>query len=250
MPKSPAVYTNGAYKTFVYYSGEAPWTGDTLTTLTSLASLDTTGSGANYYDSEHWAALVNSSGDGLAVYVPDSLPFVVGFYHLGSGGTGPTDDATSYFRLCTPGFYTLGTIQEGDVFLIVGKYTDARSIIYQLTADNPPLNEGVTGKIVSPVATSISETVPVAGWVVSSKPVSTINVLIDSNIALTTTPTATGCSGVQSGWPNAPFSGCFTASLDATTLTLGTHTLMLQAVDPQGNAATFGVEKIEIANQQ
>jgi len=241
----PAVYANGAYQSLVYYGGDAPWTGGQLTTVSPLP--EESAGGIAIHASERWAALVNTSGNGLTVYAPAAMPYASVFGHAGSG-TGPSDDATYYFRLCTSAINPPSTVQQGDAFLIAGAYPDARTIISNLRATYPPA-VAATGYIASPPNNqTLRGALPIVGWAIGSNPLSTINVLIDHRKVLSITADTVPLSEVQAAWPRAPPNSGFQGMLDTTTITNGTHILILQAVDSQGNTILFGARSIAVLN--
>ena len=240
----PAVYVNGAYNKLVYYGGTSPWTGGALSNTTTLPSPEQ--GGFTKYASERWAALVDASGDGLSVYVPDSLPYISGFGHQASG-TGPTDDQTYYFRFCTSHIHTPNTTHEGDAYLIVGNTTTARNIISQLRTSYPTVFSA-TGRIESPSGSQVSGTISITGWAIGSSAISTIKVFIDGVNVLSFPAGTVATPEVQSAWPNAPLNSGFQGSLNTTTLTSGTHTMILQAVDAQGHSYPIGAKQINVSN--
>lgn len=58
----PAVYANRDYKQVIYYGGAAPWTNQAVT-VTTFADLPQFS--GPFYDSEHWAALVDAQNMAL-----------------------------------------------------------------------------------------------------------------------------------------------------------------------------------------
>lgn len=74
--------------TFAYYGGKVPWTNGALTT----APVET--KETSVYAPEQWAALVDTNNQGLTVFVPGSYPSWTSVSFPGSGGSGPTGDAT------------------------------------------------------------------------------------------------------------------------------------------------------------
>src|SRR5262245_1510034 len=69
------------------YSGERPYTGDTLTQIKAKGPTE---GWSQWFSTERWSALVNDAGWGLAVWNPDCVRFGGGFN--GTPGKGDSDD--------------------------------------------------------------------------------------------------------------------------------------------------------------
>ncbi|MBI1321418.1 MAG: hypothetical protein GC168_21045 [Candidatus Hydrogenedens sp.] len=89
----PAVYTNGPYYRLVTYSGDAPFSGEALTTIPQKT--DGGFPWTHFLATEHWAALVNDEDWGVGIWSPESVQYVGGFAGKPGKG-GPKDAPTGY----------------------------------------------------------------------------------------------------------------------------------------------------------
>jgi hypothetical protein len=116
------------------------------------------------YASEQWGAFVNSSDQGLTVFVPGMAPYIGGFAYAGSPG--PTGSGTDYFAART--FFSFGpnSVLEGDVYLVAGDYKHARQVIYDLHGKLPAKDIFTpNGSVDSPAAnTQVPGKISVSGW--------------------------------------------------------------------------------------
>jgi len=121
----PAFYTVSYFSDFVFYFGDSPWTGDTLTVKKDLPFW--AGNSPDPYfrlrNDENWCAWVTSTGYALGLYSPLANVLVAGRY-LYNGSKSPANAATSYvapllthqLEFCKPYTYsyyiTTGTVEE------------------------------------------------------------------------------------------------------------------------------------------
>jgi hypothetical protein len=242
----PAVYANSSYGTFVYYGGASPWTNGAVT-ASSVPTLPGTG---QLYAPEQWAAYVDSNNVGLTVFVPDQYPYENAISFPGSGGTGPTGDATNYFHPFT--LYTLGAgaVFEGDVYLMPRDYNAARSSIYGLH-QTLPFSDSFTPfgnlDVPSANATIKGNNVQISGWAIDNVAVSTVGIFVDG-VLKGNAPLVINRPDVVAAYPNAPLQCGWTLSLDSTGLTNGTHTITVQVTDTTSNVAVFAPISVTVSN--
>ena len=74
----PAVYTVNVLDTFVWYNGNKPWSGDSLTTIDDWSEVDPNTNKSSHYrqytigNTETWCALINADTQyGVGIYVPN-----------------------------------------------------------------------------------------------------------------------------------------------------------------------------------
>ena len=121
----PAFYTVSYFSDFVFYFGDSPWTGDTLTVKRDLPFW-AGNSPDPYYrlkNDENWCAWVTPTGYALGLYSPLADVLVAGRY-LYNGSKSPANAATSYvapllshqLEFCKPYTYsyyiTTGTVES------------------------------------------------------------------------------------------------------------------------------------------
>lgn len=240
----PAVYVNLGFDQFVYYGGTTPWTNGqvTATAFPPLGQLLPT-----LYESEKWGAYVNGDNMGLAVYVPAQYPYGSGFTMTGSPG--PTGSATSYYHPDVFFAFGPGAILEGDIYLIVGDYRDARVAIYDLKNTMPASDIFPPfGSIDAPVINAqLSGTVNVRGWTFDDAGVSAVDVLVDGVLAGSATY-GTARPDVATVWPHAPTNCGYTFSLNTTAYANGAHTIEVRLTDIHNNTAALAPVAVNIQN--
>ena len=97
----PAFYVVSYLDRFVYYNGEAPWTGDALTVVENLpfwGDADTVSQTAfplSQQNTESWCAWTDESGYGVGLYVPNVQQFKAGRYRYNQSKQ-ELADATNY----------------------------------------------------------------------------------------------------------------------------------------------------------
>lgn len=116
----PAVFVDGAYTNLVFYSGDKPWTGDTLTR--TIPGWPNEGKKTT----EHWAAFVNDADVGLGVFTPGTGDLTC-YRFKGNRQTGPKGSACSYFAPIRTLAITPGFTFEYDVWLTIGATADMRA---------------------------------------------------------------------------------------------------------------------------
>jgi hypothetical protein len=240
----PAVYVNLGFGNFVYYGGNAPWTNDVVT-VTTMPSYPQ--GSPLLYTPEKWEAYVDDQNLGLTVYVPAQYPYAAGVSF--GGASGPTGSGTNYFRPHTSFTWTPGAVLEGDIFLIVGNYQDARAAIYDLKNSLPPSDIFTPfGFVDSPTPNSqLAGMVTVAGWTFGTVAVSKVEVHMDGVLAGAATY-GTARPDVATVYPNAPTNVGYQYSLDTSKYLNGTHTLEVEVTDSSGHIAVFPRVTVEVRN--
>lgn len=123
----PAFYCIEPLNRFVYYAGDKPWTGDTLTYENDLIFWPDAGY-PNFTSSEGWAAFTGEFDDsfGIGIFVPGEDTFLTGVYGRGKTSTGDPsrEGPTSYIAVtkdvefksfspfCYEYFITTGSVDE------------------------------------------------------------------------------------------------------------------------------------------
>src|SRR6266852_705945 len=231
----PAVYVNLGFDRFVSDTSTTPWTNAPVTFVT-LPQLPL--GSPTLYASEQWGGFVDSSDNGLTVFVPGMAPYIGGF--AAAGDSGPTGFGTNYFAPRT--FFTFGpnSVLEGDVYLLAGEYRHARQVIYDLH-NKLPAKDIFTpfGSVDSPAANAqLSGTISVAGWAVDNVAVSKVDVYVDGVLAGTATYGGSR-PDVANDWPHAPAAIGYNFSLDTISYSNGPHAIEVRAIDSSGNVAVF-----------
>jgi len=243
----PAVYVNSAYTTFVYYDGTSPWTNGAV----SRAAAPISPADVTAYTPEKWAALVDASNQGLTVFVPSVYPSWHALSFPQSGGSGPTGDATVYMTPMTIFTIAPGAVIEGDIYLVPGDASAARSVVYalhqQLTGPNVAAPIGTVDVPVANAALGGSGA-QVAGWAFAATAVAAVTVYVDGTAKGTATLGAAR-PDVAAAYPNlAPPNSGWTYALDTTALSNGSHVLEIRLTDTSGNEATLLPIPITVSN--
>jgi hypothetical protein len=241
----PAVYVSLGFDRYVYYGGTSPWTNGSVT----FAVVSTLGAGTtpNYYVPEHWAAFVNEQDVGLTVYVPGQYPYSVAWTFAGTSG--PTGDGTNYFAQFTAFTFWPNSVLEGDIYVIVGDYKEAREAIYDLN-NTLPRSDPFTpfGSTDTPKAGDVlSGTVSVSGWTFDNVGVSKVEILLDS-VLIGQATYGLSRPDVATDFPNADANLGFQYSLNTTQYVNGAHTLQVKVSDTNGNVAFFPRVPVSIRN--
>jgi len=239
----PAVYVNGEYPRFVYYSGGAPWT--------NAAVIDTTlpvpPPVPILYMPEKWAALVDAQGFGLTVYAPEQYPYGGG--RLVPGTTGPMGRGTVYYRPLV--YYSVlpGHLLTGSYVLIPGDYRTARRLIYS-ARDSMASADVVTpfGYVDVPRAgATVRGTTLVGGWAIDNASVGRVDVYVDG--------TDVGQAqyelprpDVQHAYVGAPTDVGYRFAWDTRLVRNGEHTLQVRVTDINGNVALFKRVMVTVSN--
>jgi hypothetical protein len=241
----PAVYVNSAYTTLAYYGGTAPWTNG-ASTMVPVGTTD-----FSVYAPELSAALVDANNQGLTVFVPGSYPSWITTYFPQSGGSGPMGDATVYMRPISVFNFGPGEFIEGDVYLIPGDATAARSIVYGLHQSVPTAYLAAAfGTIDAPaVNANISGTSYItSGWTIGGVPVTSVNVYVDGALKGSAT-LGTPRPDVVAAWPAIAQVNCgWDYSLDTTKLVNGAHTVDIHIVDSSGREELLPPVPVTVSN--
>lgn len=242
----PAVYVNSAYATLIYYGGNTPWKKDAVTKISVPAAPGT----PILYSAERWAASVDSNNVGLSVFAPENYSYAVASWFPGSGGSGPTGDATYYQRPFSVATLGPGAIIEGDVYLIPGDYRGARDVVYGLhqllpasdifppiiNVDTPVANATISGN-----------NVQISGWAFDNTTVSNVSIFVDG-VFEGNAVYGSNRADVATVWPHAPAQCGWIFSLDSTQLVNGAHTLTVHATDSANHEAILAPVTVNVSN--
>ena len=125
----PAVYPISALDKLYFYSGDTPFTNDTLSnpTVIKLSS----GFWGRYNNvTEHWMAFVDSNKNGIGVYNSQCTNFLAGMF--GDPGYESQDASTSYIAPIKKTILNKNSIYEYTYYIIVGDLEEIRSKVYEL----------------------------------------------------------------------------------------------------------------------
>ena len=240
----PAVYANLEYNRFARYGGTRPWTNDPIS-FTTMPLLPN--GSPPLYAPEQWAAYVDNTDAGLAVFIPGVAPYFLGF--TAAGDPGPTGFGTNYFNALTIYSFGPNSVLEGDVYVVAGDYKHARQVIYDLhnrlpavdiftplgTVDSPPPNSQLAGGV------------DVTGWAFDNVAVSKVDVYVDGGLAGTATYGGSR-PDVANDFPNVPAAIGYSFSLDTRQYTNGAHVIEVKALDSSGNLAVFPRVSVTVQN--
>ena len=121
----PAVYTVGELHRLFTYTGDSPFTGDTLTQIVH------SGPPWEYWTStEQWSALVDDDDWGLGVFHPGALLTVGGFAGTPGYG-GPLQNATGYVSPLHTELLDHDIVYEYDYTLTLGDLQEIRDYVYR-----------------------------------------------------------------------------------------------------------------------
>jgi hypothetical protein len=242
----PAVYVNSVYTTLAYYGGVSPWTNGSMTTTTVAATKP-----FGVYAPEQSAALVDTNNQGLTVFVPDVYPSWSANFFPGSGGSGPTGDATAYMTPTTIFTIAPGAVIEGDIYLVPGDATVARSVVYGLHQALPGSNIVMplaTLDVPAANATITGASAPVVGWAFGNAAVRAVKVYVDASLKGSAT-LGGARPDVAAAYPHlAPVDCGWTYSLDTTGLTNGPHSIVIHVMDTSNNEALLPPVPVTISN--
>jgi len=240
----PAVYANLEYNRFARYGGTRPWTNDPIS-FTTMPLLPN--GSPPLYAPEQWAAYVDNTDAGLAVFIPGVAPYFLGF--TAAGDPGPTGFGTNYFNALTIYSFGPNSVLEGDVYVVAGDYKHARQVIYDLhnrlpavdiftplgTVDSPPPNSQLAGGV------------DVTGWAFDNVAVSKVDVYVDGGLAGTATYGGSR-PDVANDFPNVPAAIGYSFSLNTRQYTNGAHVIEVKALDSSGNLAVFPRVSVTVQN--
>lgn len=109
----PAVFVDADLPNMVFYGGDKPWTGDSLTWVVPGWP------NQERIRTEEWAAYTDSIGYGIGVYTPGT-PLATSYRFVGSGTTGPQGGDCSYFAPVRTFAVKKDMVLEYDVYLYIG----------------------------------------------------------------------------------------------------------------------------------
>jgi len=239
----PAVYVNSQFDRFVYYGGTAPWTDGPVTDTIFPVSKPT----ALLYMPEKWAALVDTTGFGVTVYLPRQYPYGGG--HRIESTLKPAAWSTVYYRPLV--YFTVmpGRQLLGDYFLIPGDYRTARHLLAEYRDNLPAVGDfSPFGVVDLPKAdASLSGITRVAGWAIGNDSVKQVDVFVDG--------TQVGSATYGSPRPDilhpyiaGPAKCGFNFSWDTHDASNGRHSLSIHVTDVAGNTAIFKPVEVTIQN--
>jgi hypothetical protein len=230
----PVAYVNPIISTFVYYGGSAPWTNDSLTSRTMPSTCCVV-----LPTAENWAAYVDKTNTGLALYTPMQYPDSKGF-NAGS---------TLQLTPTCPNTWLPGAVLEFDIYILAGPVIASRAAIYQLhqqrndasplppfgNSDSPSTGDILKGNVV------------VDGWEWALSGMSSVDVYID-DIYVGTATYGLPRPDVATAWPGAPGNTGYQYLLDTTKLPKGPHTMVVKATDKNGKIGVSWTQYITVSN--
>jgi len=125
----PAVYPISALSRLFAYTGDKPFTNDTLSNI-KVCYLQDSFWGKYPNVAEHWMAFVDSSNWGMAVYNPRCTFFCAGI--AGKPGFESTDGSTSYIAPIRQEALLKNSVYEYTYYIIIGSLDDIRTKVYEL----------------------------------------------------------------------------------------------------------------------
>ncbi len=133
----PAVYTNAPYHRLMTYTGNKPFTDDTLSQI--VLAKDQKGPWSHWLATENWAAHVNDDDWGLGVWHPGVFKFTGGF--TGNPGRGgPSDVAAGYIAPHRQEILDHNIVHEYEYVLIIGKLAEIRAhVVKHARPISPPV---------------------------------------------------------------------------------------------------------------
>lgn len=131
----PAFYCIEPLNNYVYYAGDKPWEGDTLTYKKDLIFWPDAGY-PNFTSTECWSAFVGEFDDsfGIGLYVPEQTTFLTGVYERGKTSTeDPSrEGATSYIAVTEDMEFKSFTPFEYDYYVATGNVNEIRNAFSEL----------------------------------------------------------------------------------------------------------------------
>jgi len=131
----PAVYTNYPFRYLYSYTGDTPFTGDSISYIPDPCGFGNAPPWATFYATESWSAMVDDNsgnGFGLGVYHPGMHTFNGGYH--GSGGSNRTGHMSPVKRE----HLDYNIVYEHEYYLIIDDLTGIRNWIYQHRPDQRP----------------------------------------------------------------------------------------------------------------
>jgi hypothetical protein len=242
------VYVQPAYKRFVRYTGDAPWTHAPVDIRETPPVWPARGNSAA---TENWGGFVNSAGTGLILWAPQTYP---NFGYVFHDNPPPSDSATSYMNPLSIIDHNPGAVYEMEQYFFAGKWQDAREAIYRLRQDLPPFPDVLPsyGTLdIPPAGATLSGLVEVAGWALDDRGTAKVEVLLDGAVIGQAVYGSERSDVVPDfpGVPGAPYFG-FSFEMDTTSFSNGAHSLAARATDISGNSSLIFPDEItvEISN--
>jgi hypothetical protein len=126
----PAFYCIEPFNNFVYYAGEKPWTGDSLTSEPDLIFWPDAGY-PKFHSQENWAAFTGEGEDsfGIGICVPGKTEFLSGVYNreTTTNEDPSKDGATSYIAVIDVMEFKSFSPFEYDFYLATGTTDEMRA---------------------------------------------------------------------------------------------------------------------------
>ncbi len=229
----PVMYVNPIAASFIYYSGNTPWTNGALSQLAMP-----NGCCATVSTAERWGAYVDATNTGIALYTPMQYP----------NGKGFNAGSTLQFTPLCPMSWGPGSVLEFDTYVLLGPVSESRQTIYTLHAqsvDQSPLPPYGYGGPAS--GTTLSGSAAVSGWAWALSGISSIDVFVDGHRVGSATY-GFPRPDVVSALPGAPGDTGFQYALDTTKIANGAHAIFITATDILGHVATFATSQVTISN--
>jgi hypothetical protein len=244
----PAVFENAAGGTIVYYGGTKPWTAGALSSapVPALPALT-----ALLYVPEHWAAIADTAGMGLTVYVPGQYPYVTAS-SLAAAMSGPQSNGFYYLHPFTTLTVGPGSVLDEDIYLVPGSVAAARGVVTALHASLPAQADifPPLGNFETPAAgaTISGKSVPVGGWAFDNVAMGGVVVRVDGAVA-GRPELDIARPDVVAAYPHlAPLDSGWLMTLDTTKLANGAHTISVGLTDAAGNVAELPPVGVTVAN--
>ncbi len=130
----PAVYTNGPYHRLMTYTGDRPFTGQSLEEIPKQQHPPEGIRWARWTATENWAALVNEQDFGLGVWNEGVYAFCGGFACGQPGQGGPKDAPTGYIAPLRKEILDWNIDYEFSYVLIVDTLDNIRQYVYEHAA--------------------------------------------------------------------------------------------------------------------
>jgi hypothetical protein len=126
----PAVYTNGPWYRLMTYTGNKPFTKDSVSLIPIKEKKKGGFPWSGFQATENWAALVNEAGTGMGVWTPGAQSFLGGFAGKPGKG-GPKDNPTGYIAPLHKDILDHNIQYEYDYRLIAGSIEQIRDYVYK-----------------------------------------------------------------------------------------------------------------------
>jgi hypothetical protein len=237
----PCLYVLKGFDRLVVYTGLAPWTGAPVST----PAVPSGATAANFLKlntvTERWAAYVNASDFGVALWTPLSYPiFLAHDFDVTNYVVPSRQDIT----------LSPGAVIESDAYVYVGDYKNARQAFNTLHATViSQASDGILplAAIALPhEAQTVSGNVQVAGWAFDNVTVDRVEVYVDG-VLNGTAQYGLARADVQAVYPAAPLGTGWSYNLDSRLLPNGAHAVTVKVWDAAGHPRVFAVN-VQVAN--